>query len=152
MSISESLSACVLRDMVSLVVGDRLGGGSSREVYVFAPDPSIVIKIEDRSRSFQNIAEYDFWNAVVHRPYFAQWFAPVLRISSCGCVLLMRRTSPIPKDQYPERTPAFFADMKFGNFGLLDGQFVCHDYGSNVGVQAANAMTKRQMKANWWEG
>lgn len=150
MSLSRDLSETVLRDLVSLVAGDPLGGGISRKVYVFEPDPSLVIKFEDSGRSFQNVAEYQLWQDLLHTP-FAKWFAPVVQISYCGSVLLMKRTEPMQRDQYPDKVPSAFMDRKRSNFGMLDGRLVCHDYGVNASTMAVNAMNNRLIKADWWD-
>lgn len=44
--------------------------------------------------------------------------------------------------------PSFFSDLKYQNFGMLEGQVVAHDYGySNLISMGA---TSRMRKANWY--
>lgn len=43
--------------------------------------------------------------------------------------------------------PSFFSDLKYQNFGVLDGHLVAHDYGySNI---LSQGLTKRMRKAVW---
>lgn len=43
--------------------GDRLGQGVAREVYVFKPDPTLVIKFELTTHDFQNVNEWEVWES-----------------------------------------------------------------------------------------
>lgn len=136
----------VRREIVSMVCGKPLGSGIAREVYVFGPDPDLVIKLESSACSFQNVKEWDTWQRAQDVEHVARWLAPCVMISSCGSVLLQRRTAVCLN--YPERMPAFLADFKRENYGMLDGRLVCHDYGTNL--LAEHGMTKRMKRARWW--
>lgn len=55
-----------------------------------------------------------------------------------GIALIQSRTHPfIDKEEFDmavakvpgKKLPSFFDDVHYGNFGLLDGRLVCHDYG-----------------------
>lgn len=131
-----------------LVKGDALGSGIGRQVFACALHPDWVVKVEEGSGSFQNTAEWFLWDRVKDVADIAKWFAPCLYISPCGGVLLQSRTQPLPKEQYPARVPAFLTDLKYSNYGLLNGQFVCHDYGTHLMLE--NGMTKRLKMAEWW--
>lgn len=52
----------VAKDFFLAMTGDWLGGGIGRGVYVLGTDPSLVVKIETASHSFQNVAEWEVWN------------------------------------------------------------------------------------------
>jgi hypothetical protein len=133
-----------------MLCGDMLGEGATRVVFEYEPDRNLVIKFETGiSTAYQNVAEHLTWQAVKETPW-ARWFAPVVKISPCGNVLLMHRTTPIlRRDQLPRRLPSFFADVKSENFGrLLDGPVVAHDYG-HVGLLVAGLATTRLVKAAW---
>ena len=137
------------RDIWSLLLGKKLGKGAARTVYEYAPDPRYVVKVESDRGSFQNVAELKVWQAV-QGTEFERWFAPVQQISGGGIFLLMRRTEPARAAEYPERLPAFFTDLKRPNFGMLDGKFVAHDYGTFPIVMLSRALTKATRKAEWW--
>lgn len=134
------------RDMLSVVLGQKLGEGIGRECYVCAIDESLVVKIEVGGGSFQNVIEWETWQRVRDVPTIAPFFAPCVNISSCGVVLLQKRTE-VPSN-YPERMPNFFTDFKRGNYGLYKGHVVCHDYGTNLLFE--KGMSKRTRKVNWW--
>lgn len=134
----------VHRDAFNLLCDERIGQGMSRQVFSSLLLPDCVIKIEDSSANFQNIIEWETWKAVKGTDFEAL-FAPCRWISPNGIVLVMEKT--IPTNDLPARMPAFLADFKRGNFGLLRGQFVCHDYGSHLMLE--NGMTRRMRKVDW---
>lgn len=144
----DDMSDAVRKEFIHLFTGEKIGSGAARDVYELSIDNSKVVKIENRSRSFQNIKEWEAWQAVKDSK-FSGWFCPCLWISYSGSVLIQERTSPAREHEYPERIPAFFTDTKRGNFGLLNGRFVAHDYGMHLLME--HGMTKRMRKADWWE-
>lgn len=121
------LARMIKDDLATLVCGDYLGGGLSRQVYEFALHPKWVIKFEVGDQ-FQNIMEWQVWQDVAGTRW-NKWFAPCVTISPCGTILVMGRTTPVKKLQ--ARMPSFFEDIKLINFGTIDDQLVCHDYGYN---------------------
>ena len=137
----------ISRDLFDMVCGDRIGDGVGRQVYIYDPDPEWVLKFETPACSFQNVKEWDVWCAVEHTK-LAKWFAPVRRISSNGSIIMQRRTSPMRPDEYPTKVPWFFTDMKRENWGQIDGQPVCHDYGLHLMLE--KGMANRLVKADWW--
>ena len=141
-------SSVLTMDLIELAVGKPMGEGISRKVYEWLPDPTLVAKVECRRQSFANIEEYHVWQAV-EETKAAEWFAPVVQLAGHGSILLQRRTKPVTMDQLPARIPSFFTDLKVGNFGMLDGRIVCHDYGVNL--LREKSMTIRLVKADWWE-
>lgn len=120
-------------DFHDMILGKRLGGGLSREVFEFAYDPRYVVKIEAQS-NFQNATEYMVWEAVMGTKW-AKWFAPVKRISPLGTALIMRRAvlaeeAPAKaKVSFPKLLPDFLADSRTCNWGWLAGRWVMVDYG-----------------------
>ena len=149
MSIAElsALGTNVLADIATLLIGDKISEGSARSVYQCKLRPDFVVKIENVARSFQNIEEFNTWEMVRDTDY-AKWFAPVEYISTCGIAMLMKKTESGPMFAYPEQMPAFFTDLKYGNFGWLEDRLVCHDYG--IHLMRNTGLTKRMRKANWW--
>lgn len=139
----------VYREVYRILIGDKIGSGSRREVYEYAPDPTrFVVKVECDEQSFQNIKEWETWQSVKDTKY-ARWFAPCHTIGPNGIVLIQRRS--FPAERYPARMPAFLCDFKTQNYGLIDGKFVCHDYG--IMTCLANfGLTKRMVSAKWWDG
>lgn len=118
-----------------------------RQVYDCELFDDCVVKVEDGSRSFQNIVEWETWERV-RGTEFEKWFAPCVNISPSGSVLIMKKTIPILQKDYPKKMPVFLTDFKYSNYGEFDGRFVCHDYGTNLLFE--NGMSKRMKKADWW--
>lgn len=116
-------------DLNQQFVGEKLGSGVSRDVYACRMNPDLVVKIEktEDGRMFSNFQEFDLWNeANSQHPEVAKWLAPVISLSTNGLVLVMKRTKPLKK--MPKELPDFFNDIHDGNFGMLNGRVVCHDY------------------------
>jgi hypothetical protein len=111
-------------------VGKLIGSGMSRKVYECTIDDTLVIKIEDKGFR-QNIIEYEIYNASAG---FApsKWLAPCVFISKCGRVLLQKKTIPVRKNEVPAKVPSWLTDFKLSNFGIYNGKFVCHDYGTTL--------------------
>lgn len=133
------------REVTNMMLGNLLGSGSTRSVYINDLNPLQVVKFE-HGAGFSNVQEWLIWQEVRETPELARWFAPCDFISPNGLVLVQRRTSQ-PKIAYPEKVPAFFTDLKLTNWGELDGQIVCHDYGLLARFYNLN---KRLRKADWW--
>lgn len=144
----EDLPNVVLKDWMMLALGQRLGSGVGRQVFVYELDPRLVIKVEDCG--FQNIVEREIWLAIKESK-FREWFAPVRNISPCGTVLLMERTLPAPRSKYPKKMPGFVSDLKYSNFGMLNGRLVCHDYGMLCNFLAAVPAKVAMRRAQWWD-
>lgn len=119
-------------EFLSLCLGECLGEGVSRKVYNFTLNDIYVVKVEiDTAFNVkQNLLEWDFWQQNVDNKSVTDWLAPVVAVSACGTFLVQRKVTPIPHDyQLPTHLPTFLNDIKVQNFGLLDGKFVCVDYG-----------------------
>lgn len=142
----EDLPRVVLYDWMNAALGQKLGGGIGRKVFVYGLNPKFVVKVEQQG--FQNVIEWEMWKTVKNTPY-ARWFAPAVEISGLGTILLMERTLPAPRAKYPSRLPEFLGDCKYSNYGLLRGRIVCHDYG--LMSLATNGLSKRTRKADWWD-
>lgn len=123
----------VCRDMLDMLLGERIGEGAARTVYELATDPkNYVVKIENAARSFQNVKEWEMWNEAKWHEPTKRWLAPCWGISASGAALIQRRTQPIPQNKLPRLLPAFLTDVKEDNLGLLNGRVVCHDYGLTI--------------------
>lgn len=139
------------RELLGLVCGDRLGEGMTREVFRFGvetydePEPR-VIKFEMNEGHFQNVAEWQVWEAVKETK-FAKWFAPCHRISHCGRILVASYCEPLAAIRLPAEVPAFFTDLKHGNWGWYKGNPVALDYGKHL--MLGRGMTSRMQKAQW---
>jgi len=120
----------LLGDLTDFFIGDRIGEGCSRSVYEYRIDPRFVVKI-DRTNLFNNVAEWDIWHSLKDGPY-GKFLAPCLSISSCGRVMMQRRTRPVKFDQLPSTIPNFFADTKLQNWGRIGKNIVCHDYANHA--------------------
>lgn len=140
------------REIYGLIIGKQLGRGMSRTVYQYLLDPTLVVKIETKAGSFQNIREWEYWNENKEFAPMRDWLAPCLYISPCGSVLIQKKCYPLDEKKYPKMIPHFFTDTKYQNFGLLDGNVVCFDYGNiplSKGVIIIKKKTK-MVKAKWW--
>jgi len=113
--------------VLSMLLGPCLAVGVGRAVFEVNGNPTMVVKVEDVSQSFQNVIEWEFWNTFRKEP-IRKWLAPCLAISNQGRVLLQARTSPLRHGDRV-RVPEYFSDLKCGNFGYLGTRVVCHDYG-----------------------
>jgi len=139
-------------ELYEMTLGRKLGFGIHRDVYVFAPDQTKVIKIatNDDGRKM-NLLEDKICDEI--NSYAEKWqrdsLAHVYKCSSCGKYLLQERTEQLPKDKYPEKIYSFLAsDTKYDNFGYIKGRgTVCIDYGC---VDILKLQSKRKVKANWW--
>lgn len=134
------------RQIALTFVGDMIGSGVARDVYACLSDDSVVVKVEARSRSFQNIKEYEVWEEV-RDTKFAKLFAPCVSISPDGSVLIQKRAEPARRSDLPKKVPKFWGDLKKENFGFIKGKLVCVDYGYfPIGL----ALSGKTRKANWW--
>lgn len=126
--------------ILSLFVGRRLGKGAYRRVYdLKIADETLVIKLEYCGTEFCNITEWKVWNEVKDTP-LEEWFAPCEDIDLLGLALIQKKTKPFDSEkEFRDAVlqtrdgvlPTFFDDVHYGNFGMLDGKVVCHDYGFN---------------------
>lgn len=125
-------SRVVSMDIIDTLCGDKIGRGMSREVYECRIDPSYVVKIEIEAGSFQNIIEHGFWHDNSDNKLVSKWLAPCGWISANGAVLLQKKVSPIRKEELPKKVPEFLTDIQLKNYGILNGKFVCFDYGLTI--------------------
>ena len=150
MSIAETyFDSTIARDFFRLFAGKQLGYGAGRVVFECLIKPDFVIKVENGSKSFQNVMEWETWMDLKHEKQVARWLAPCEEISQCGTVLLMRRTEVPREKDFPERMPTFLTDTKRTNFGMLGKRFVCHDYGMTRLASLGASMRTR--KVDWWD-
>jgi hypothetical protein len=150
MSISSVIPTELYEEFVNAMCGKLIGEGQDRKVFELPiTNNKWCVKFETGSgRLFQNVEEWNVWQAVRDTEH-AKWFAPCHWISPNGRVLIMRQTEQLRKSEYPDKVPNYFTDMKFGNFGHLEGNFVAHDYG--VHLISQKGLTNRMITAHWWE-
>lgn len=117
-------------DFNGFILGDRIGQGVGREVFVDRLHPTQVFKLENRGT--QNWHEYEVWWAVKGTKW-EPWFAPVRWLSCYGRVLVQARTrQPMvgrKAPPFPSEIPGFMDDVKPDNMGIYRGRWVFHDYG-----------------------
>ena len=142
---SRTHDALMWREAKGLFLGEKLGEGIARKVYVFRPDPKLVVKIEHGSRSFQNVLEYEAWNYL--RTKHAKWLAPCRSISPCGSMLLQWRADSLRESEKFKRLPKFLVDIKRENFGMIGDQMVCFDYGTLI--HSLNLTSTALIPAKW---
>lgn len=129
-----------LLDLARVICGNELGSGIARTAFVCRIDPTKVVKIENAAGSFQNVKEWEIWQALRWSDQ-KKWLAPCVEISPCGMVLIQARTETPPRSRMPKRVPRWMTDFKRENWGLYQGRVVCHDYGVNVGEFTARMRT-----------
>jgi len=93
---------------------------------VFSIDETKVLKI-DWSNDFedQNAVEVKVWENA--NPTLREKLAPILEHGEGW--LVMSKTQPFHGDRVPPRLSKLIKDNSKRNFGILDGNIVCHDYG-----------------------
>ncbi|KKK94137.1 hypothetical protein LCGC14_2685850 [marine sediment metagenome] len=149
----EDYNKAFLTDCLRFILGQRLGNGVSREVYVYRGNSAFVIKVEtEATEMFQNVMEYKFWQDAQGCKEIMKWLAPCCRISPHGNYMIQERTMPVSlaelRRKY-KRVPIFLSDLKDTNWGRLpNGRIVCHDYGTHL---AASSMRTATRKADWWD-
>ena len=136
-------------DLKGLLLGQVLGLGIHRKVGVYKLDPTLVIKCALECPNI-NVLEEEVWQAVKDTN-IAKWFAPCVDISPCGIFLLQKRAETRPKSEYPKLVPNFFTDLKYSNYGWINGQLVCVDYASVISTSLTHKWSGKLKKADWWE-
>lgn len=141
---SKQLKDCTLEHFV----GAELGAGSFRRTYALARDPDLVLKIQFAS-GHHNVIEWETWQAAKGTRW-ERWFAPCVSIDSWGSALLMKRATPFDGDDdflaAVKKVPPFFHDVKWTNWGMLDGRPVCIDYGHTLLFQQGMTAAGSRMK------
>lgn len=138
------MSDRTFEDAFNLLCGAKIGEGIHRKVFVCNLDPSLVVKVEDdEHRAFSNIREYHNWDECQYYKPVADWLAPCTRLSPDGRLLLQKRATPMRPEDMPKEVPKFLTDIKWENFGWLNGRVVCTDYPQLItnipkGVKAAD--------------
>lgn len=136
-------------DIFNWVFGALIGEGLHRSVFEYAPSPKKwVIKVDIGNRN-ANIMEEETWVHVEHTK-MAKWFAPVADLSHGGRLLLQRRCEKLDKSKYPKKVPELFINLKYSNWGLLDGKPVCFDYANSLAM-TKGMFTGKMIDAKWWE-
>lgn len=117
-----------------LLCRDFIDEGCSRIVYECDYDKSCVVKIhkdgDDRLPS-DNILEWELWNIIKDmKDDINKWFAPCVRISENGRILIQKKTTPLTDKQWDnlKEVPTFLTDIKRSNFGTYKNQICMHDY------------------------
>ena len=134
-------------DLIDLLCSDLLGEGISRKVFLCSLNPDWVVKIETDDNTFQNLVEWKVWLNSQGSKSLSKWLSPYHYFNNSGKILIQSKTIPIRKSDIPDRVPHFFNDEKFENYGILNGQFVCHDYGTLGFVEG---MSKRLVKQKFY--
>lgn len=136
-------------DLMQHLIGDYIGCGQFR--YVFDYTKGAVIKI-DIGNVLANSAEWHTWVEIEEHPDVAKWFAPVIRCSEGGKLLIMQKADMNrPIEDYPTEIPDFFCDVKKQNFGFIGKQLVCVDYAIN-NIRLMGMKNFKLKKVNWFGG
>ena len=136
-------------DLKGLMLGEVLGMGIHRKVGVLKTNNKFVIKCALEYPEI-NLLENEIWN-MVKETDIAKWFAPVYQISPCGMFMIQERAETRPKSEYPKYVPSFFGDMKYKNYGWINGNFVCVDYAGFIASSMSHKWSGKMKKADWWE-
>jgi hypothetical protein len=117
----------IYADLFNFIVGEFLGEGQFRKVFLMKSDPKVVLKIEKTHSAFHNVQEWQNWQDAKGtdvEPYLA----PCLAISPTGYILAQRRADPLRDAELPAKLPLFMNDLKKTNMGLIGGKIVLTDY------------------------
>lgn len=136
-------------DLKDLLLAETLGVGIHRKVGAYNLDKSLVIKVATECPNI-NVLEEEIWQ-MVKDTKIAKWFAPCVAISPCGIFLLQKKIERRPYSEYPKQVPSFFGDLKYRNFGWLNGQFVCCDYAGFISSSMVHKWNGKMKKADFWE-
>lgn len=147
-------SSSAEREALGLLCGTLIGQGMSRSVYNCDILPGSVVKVETTAGRFQNIIEWETWQMVSGTPA-SRWFAACQWISPSGVILIQERTITPHPDDYVDKVPVWFTDLKKSNWGMSALRkdrlwLVCHDYGTSRMLQEGT-ITKRTKKADWYD-
>lgn len=126
--IRDEFGGVTQNELIGLLVTERIGQGTYRDVYGSHVLPDCVVKVEVGENRFNNPLEWIIWQEFKATKW-AKWLAPCRFISACGVVLIQARCEPL--GLRPRRVPAFLADLKAENWGTIKGHPVCFDYGNN---------------------
>ena len=129
-AITDELHPDQLRELAEFVLGKRLGGGMSREVFLNRADNNTVIKVENYADHKQNVMEWLVWNQFQNVKGIGKWLCPCHSMSHSGTFLVMERARDLEPHEMPKRVPSFISDVKLENFGMLNGKVVLRDYGT----------------------
>lgn len=136
------------RELFDFICGERLGYGAYRDVFVMKHKPDLVVKVAQDSRGRrENMVAYKMWQQIDMTP-LEKWFAPIIDVSEMGLYLIQKRVEFMPHSQYPKKIPSLFTDVKYSNFGTLDGKFVCCDFGA---INLTKGMSTKLVNADWWK-
>lgn len=136
-----------------LLCGDLIAEGCSRTVYECDYDKSCVVKIH-RDTEFlpsDNILEWELWDMIKYMDNEAsKWFAPCVRISDNGRILIQKKTKPLTDKQWSQlsKVPSFLSDIKRENFGMYKGHVCMHDYAFTLYRLGISNKMKRISKAD----
>lgn len=136
-------------ELEKIIIGEKVGRGVHRDVFVFAPNKNFVIKVANgEDGRGVNILENKLWWDLYDTPA-QKWFAAVTMVSPSGLYLIQERLEALPRKQYPKKIPHFFTDTKYSNFGHSPTKgFVCCDYGS---FNIFRGISTKMVTAKWWE-
>lgn len=126
----DDFSKNVLSEFLHLACGELLGEGMSRTTYKYYFDDTKVIKIENDSKHFQNVVEWELWKNNKYCDKVSKWLAPCRYISHSGTFLIMDYARDLLEEEKPRLLPSFVTDIKMQNLGVLNGQVVLRDYGT----------------------
>ena len=155
-NIRNTADIILFNDAIDLLCGKKISEGQFRTVFECTLMPGYVVKVEKDSSSFHNIREFEIWEAVQHTKHSAA-FAQVHMMSSNGRFLVMERTQRPGHNDWPDKVPAYFTDLKRENFGMSmlpdpktgkpSNRFVCHDYGCHLLLE--KGMTTALRRVTW---
>lgn len=135
------------KEGLDMLLGSKIAQGGSRTVYQCRLDPTLVVKLAPFS-PYDNRVESFIWNEAMFLPEVKKWLSPIVAISDSGRIIIQKKTSPLEHSKYPKKLPAFLTDTKYANYGMLDGNFVCHDY--NLTLVSSVGLSLKMVKVKWW--
>lgn len=135
-------------DVLRMFLDEIVGEGETRMVYRTDLIRGYVFKV-DKENSWDNIREFEFWQAIKDNKDFSKWFAPSPLISGNGQILMQKVIKPITnknRHKIPTQAPYVFTDRKESNYGFIGNQFVCCDYAFSLDKSLANQTKLKPFK------
>jgi len=140
----EQLTDIDFSGLIEIAKGPFIGKGDYRTVWQCRLNSKYVLKYE-HNLAYCNVTEHLAWDTY-RGTKLEKWLAPVVWMSADTRWLVMYKT--LPPYEWPVDVPRFFNDMSQKNYGVLDGRFVCHDYGS---APFSSDYWMKNKKARWGE-
>lgn len=134
------LTLLLNEDFKTHILGAKLGSGCYRDVYVYKPDPTKVIKVATSAEGIEhNTLERNVFNKLTDTQ--VKYFAGIYLSSKFNTFILQDRVDPLPTTQDIHFKMLDMHDIKRSNLGMIGKRVVIIDYG--LGIHTAKIVQMR---------